>query len=582
MSEVPSRRQSADTQPDSQPTSHLPPLAYRLPPLSRRDVLKSLSALGIGTVTFQRALAAKAVEVGMVTAEMVREAEWIASLELTDEERERTCRRLTDTLAQYALLREIPLPEDTPPALGFDPTPGGTMSDATVARECGLTSSAPVQRPDSDEELAFLPVTKLSQLIRTGQITSTELTKLYLARLKKYDPLLKCVVTLTEELALQQAAEADREIKAGRYRGLLHGIPWGAKDLIAYPGYPTTWGAPQYKNRVLDAKASVAQRLDEAGAVLVAKLSLGALAQGDRWYGGPTRNPWNPEEGSSGSSAGSASAVAAGLVGFAIGSETLGSIVSPCRRCGCAGLRPTFGRVSRAGCMSLAWSMDKIGPIARTAEDCAIVFAQIHGADGQDATTVNRPFHWPVRRPLSSLRVGYFAQQQTPGLEQTLAALRQLGVTLVEFELPESIPAGAVSNLLDVEAAAAFDEWTRAGITEGLNTWPEVFREGQFIPAVEYLRANRLRTLMMRQMQEAMRDIDVYVEGNDLALTNLTGHPSVIVPHYAVQTGPTRRPATIKFTGKLFGEEELLLLASAYQSLFTEPLRPPLDKFMTP
>ena len=284
------------------------------------------------------------------------------------------------------------------------------------------------------------PVARLAGLVRSGQVKSVELTKLYLDRLKRFDPILKCVVTLTEDLALKQAARADAEIAAGKYRGPLHGIPWGAKDLIAYPGYPTTWGAPQFKGRVLDEKATVAARLDEAGAVLVAKLSLGALAMGDQWFGGKTRSPWDPRRGSSGSSAGSAAAVAAGLVGFAIGSETLGSIVSPCRACGASGLRPTFGRVSRHGCMSLSWSMDKIGPIARSVEDCALVFDAIHGHDGLDATAVDQPFAWPPRVELGRLKVGYLGKpEESLEAREELRILRGLGFELVPDRAPHGL-----------------------------------------------------------------------------------------------------------------------------------------------
>ena len=276
-------------------------------------------------------------------------------------------------------------------------------------------------------------------MIRSRQLSSTELTRLYLDRLKRFDPLLKCVVTLTENLALKQAAEADREIASGRYRGPLHGIPWGAKDLISYPGYPTTWGATPYKARVIEGKATVAARLEEAGAVLVAKMSLGALAQGDLWFGGRTRSPWDPRTGSSGSSAGSASAAAAGLVGFAIGSETLGSIVSPCRACGATGLRPTFGRVSRHGCMTLAWTMDKLGPITRSVEDCALVFDAIHGADGLDFAAVDQPFEWPPRRDLENVKVGYIEQPGRSSEERPeVKVLRKLGFELVPITLPTS------------------------------------------------------------------------------------------------------------------------------------------------
>jgi Asp-tRNA(Asn)/Glu-tRNA(Gln) amidotransferase A subunit family amidase len=406
---------------------------------------------------------------------------------------------------------------------------------------------------------------------------------LYLARLKRYDPLLKCVVTLTEDLALQQAARADRELAAGKTRGPLHGIPWGAKDLIAYPGYPTTWGATPFKGRVLDVTASVAARLEEAGAVLVAKLSLGALAQGDLWFGGRTRSPWDPRSGSSGSSAGSASAAAAGLVGFAIGSETLGSIISPCRACGATGLRPTFGRVSRHGCMTLSWSMDKLGPIARSVQDCALVFDAIHGADGQDWAAVDQPFTWPTSINLTDLKIGYIEERNRPADErEELRVLRHLGFELVPMTLPDHLPIRAVTLMLGTEAAAVFDELTRKHITEGLNTWPATFRQGQFVPAVEYLRAARVRTKLLHAMAERMAKVDLYVaSGPDLPITNLTGHPSVVFPLGFHDRNGRSVPGSVTLTGRLFDESTLLAVAHAIQQATGHHLRrPALERFL--
>jgi Amidase len=324
--------------------------------LPRRRVLKVLGSLGVGSAVFRRALAAQVQETGMVTPEMVQQAEWVAGLQLKPEDREAAARGLKQALDGFKKLRAVTLDNSVPPAVLFNPAPCNlTQPSATRSRSASGTypETAP-QRPATDEDLAFLPVAQLAALIRARQVTSQELTKLYLSRLRQYDPVLRCVVTYTEELALKQAERADREIAAGQYRGPLHGIPWGAKDLIAVPGYKTTWGATPFKDQVIETKATIAARLEEAGAVLVAKLALGALAQGDQWFGKMTRNPWNVREGSSGSSAGSACATSAGLVAFAIGSETLGSIVSPCTRCGVTGLRPTFGRVSRFGCMTLS------------------------------------------------------------------------------------------------------------------------------------------------------------------------------------------------------------------------------------
>jgi Asp-tRNA(Asn)/Glu-tRNA(Gln) amidotransferase A subunit family amidase len=547
---------------------------------TRRQILLALGALGIGSAVFQRALAAQAEQALTVTPEMIQQAEWIAGLQLSEEERKAIAQGVERTLRDCEALRRVHLDNSVPPAIGFQPAPWqqpGEGRRGTVT----LSEWAAPKRPDSPETLAFLPVRKLATLLRSRQLSAVELTKLYLGRLRRYDPVLHCVVCYTEELALKQAEQADREIAAGCYRGPLHGIPWGAKDLIAYPGFKTTWGAAPFKQQVIDRKATVAARLEEAGAVLVAKLSLGALAQGDRWFGGLTRNPWNPKEGSSGSSAGSACATAAGLVGFALGSETLGSIVSPCTRCGATGLRPTFGRVSRYGCMSLAWSMDKIGPIARSVEDCALILGAIHGADGLDPTAVDRPFSWPPARDLRSLRVGYVEGKKPAKDRNELRVLRDLGVQLVPIKLPDNQPVAALHLILTVEAATAFDELTRQGITEGLNQWPATFRRGQFISAGDYLRANRVRTLLMQEMRELMSRIDAYVGGNDLLLANLTGHPTLVLPNGFQKRGDAETPVALTFTGRLYGETELLALGHAYQQATGFHLRHPSVQVIT-
>jgi Asp-tRNA(Asn)/Glu-tRNA(Gln) amidotransferase A subunit family amidase len=506
---------------------------------------------------------------------MIRQAEWIAGVTLTESDRKGLVTALNQALRNFKTLRAVKLDNDVPLALTFEPAPWLPHSIDPGRERIEPTIIAAPQRPATDEDLAFLPVIALAALIRTRQVSSTELTKLYLKRLRKYDPVLHCVVTLTEDLALKQAEMADREIAAGRYRGALHGIPWGAKDLIAYPGYKTTWGAAPFKDQSLDAKATVARRLEDAGAVLVAKLSLGALAMGDRWFGGMTRNPWNPKRGSSGSSAGSACASVAGLVGFALGSETLGSIVSPCRECGATGLRPTFGRVSRHGCMTLSWSMDKIGVIARSVEDCALVFGAIHGFDGLDPSAIDRPFAWPARRDLRSLRVGYVEGVTAAKDRIELRVLRDLGVQLVPIKLPDKYPVQALILILGTEAATAFDDLTRRGVTEGLNTWPRTFQEGHFVPAVEYLRANRIRTLLMREMESVMSQVDLYVGGNDLLITNLTGHPSVVLPNSSPKRDGISTPKALTFTGRLYGETELLAVAHAYQQATGFHLAPP-------
>src|SRR5262245_29770505 len=548
-------------------------------PLSRRAVLASLAGLGLGTAAFQRALAAQAEQAGQVTPEMITQAEWIAGITLTEEDRKAVASAVQRDRRRYETLREVALANSVPPALAFFAAPPQQAGAEIRRGEVRPIESAAPERPPADEDLAFLPVTELAALVRTKKVSSIELTKLYLSRLKRFDDLLKCVVSLTEELAMEQAERADREIAAGRYRGPLHGIPWGAKDIISWPGYKTTWGAGHYQEQKLDTKATVARRLEEAGAVMVAKMTVGSLALGDQWYGGMTRNPWNPEEGSSGSSAGSTSAVVAGLVGFAIGTETLGSIVSPCRRCSASGLRPTFGRVSRAGLMTLSWSMDKVGPIARSIEDCALVFGAIHGSDPDDITAVDRPFAWSPAQEVRSLKVGFFEGERPPEEKRAIERLKDLGVKLVPIKLPDKYPIGPLTLILNTEAAAAFDDITRAGVRDGIGRWGTTFRQGQFVPAVEYLRACRIRTLVMREMEEAVAGVDAYVGGDDLTITNMTGHPTAVVPDGDRRGSMSGQPDTITFTGRLFGESTLLSLAHAYQQASGAHLRrPPLEK----
>ena len=568
----------------------------------RRRVLKLLAAAGLGNAVFGRALVALAEGAPEVTSEMIAEASWISGVDFTAEERELMLEGINELLEAYAENRRVALDNGVAPALVFRPlSAAGEQPRGGPARPTGR--GAP-RRPASDDDLAFAPVSRLAGLLQSRQVSSVELTRLYLERLERLDPKLECVISLTSELALAQAAKADREIAAGRYRGPLHGVPWGAKDLLAVPGYRTTWGAKPYEERVIDDTATVVRRLEEAGAVLVAKLTLGALAWGDVWYGGQTKNPWNVEQGSSGSSAGSSAATAAGLVGFAIGTETWGSIVSPCTRCGVTGLRPTFGRVSRHGAMALSWSMDKIGPIARSVEDCALIFDAIRGADGLDPTAVDGPFRWPLGRDVRTLKVGYvaelFDEDRTAEMgddadeeakarvrewqeidRQTLEALRSLGIELLPISLPERYPVESLSFILSAEAACAFDDLTRSGrddllVRQIARAWPNVFRQGQTIPAVEYLRANRIRTLVMREMEEKLGDVDVYVSpsfgGDNLLLTNLTGHPSVVLPNGFASDGT---PTSITFMGRLHGESEALALAHAYQQATEFHLRRP-------
>jgi len=524
-----------------------------------------------------------------ITTRDIASAEKIAALHFTAKERKMILNGVRRNPSNYERLRNTPLDNHVPPALLFNPILPGMEFEQTQS-PLKYTVPADVQIPDNFEDLAFYPVTSLAQLIKSRKVSSTELTQLYLSRLKKYGPRLNCVITLTEELALEQAKRADEEIASGKYRGPLHGIPWGAKDLLSTKGIKTTWGAMPYKDQVIDEDATVVRKLEEAGAVLVAKLSMGALAMGDVWFGGKTLNPWNPEQGSSGSSAGSAAATAAGLVGFSIGTETLGSIISPSTRCNVTGLRPTYGRVSRYGAMALSWSMDKIGPICRTVEDCALVFHAIFGPDDRDLTIVDLPFNWDPSADLKDIRIGYLKKafesenDDKKNNEAALEVLRSLGIELIPIDLPD-FPVYNISFILRAEAAAAFDELTRSNrddllVRQDRGAWPNSFRQARLIPAVEYIQANRLRTLLMQQMAETMEKIDVYIAprrgGANLLITNLTGHPAVLVPNgHNEKEGPT----PISFIGNLFEEASALRAAKAFQDATGFHLKhPDLDK----
>jgi Asp-tRNA(Asn)/Glu-tRNA(Gln) amidotransferase A subunit family amidase len=559
-------------------------------PWPRRKVLKLITAMGAGTAVLGRAVVSLAQEKPKVTEEMIKQAEWVSGLELTEAKRKMMVNSVNNTLDAYARARAVAVDNGVAPALYFYAQPAARGGEKII-RSTIKVSTAGAKKPAAEEDLAFSSVAQLAALVKSKQISSVELTKFYVARLKKYDSVLRAVITFTDELAMNQAAQADKEIAAGKYKGPLHGIPYGAKDLFAMPGYKTTWGSVPFKEQVRPEKAAVIERLEQAGAVLVAKTTLGELAQGDVWFDATTKNPWNVKQGSSGSSAGSASATSAGLVGFAIGTETLGSIVSPCTRCGVTGLRPTFGRISRYGAMALSWSMDKVGPIARSAEDCAIVFNSIHGADPRDPCSVDRPFAWPAR-DIKTLRIGYvqslFDEDRAKNIERAeqkalvqesqefdrraIEVLKGLGIKLIPIKLPDKYPVSALRTILNAEAGAAFDELPRTGKDDSMvqqtpNAWPNSFREAQLIPAVEYIRANRIRTLLMAEMENLMKDLDVYVApsfgGSNLLLTNLTGHPQVVVPHGFRKGDGT--PTSIVFTGKLFGEAEALAVAQAYQ-----------------
>lgn len=532
----------------------------------------------------------RAADAAVTAADVVGAAK-VAGLEFSEPERMQMLTNLNRRLAAVEDLRARALPASLGSALIFDPRPPGFVMPPPGA---GFRWEPPgkVVRPVNPDDLAFASVAELAALLRSQQVTSTELTQLSLARLRRYGPALRCVVTLTEERALAAALAADTELRAGRWRGPLHGVPYGAKDLLDVAGTPSTWGVSLRTNEVATNNATVIQRLDAAGAILVAKLSLGELAMGDVWFGGQTRNPWRPDSGSSGSSAGSAAAVAAGLVPFAVGSETLGSIVSPATVCGVTGLRPTFGRVSRTGAMTLSFSLDKLGPLARSAEDCALVFETLRGADGQDRSVIAAPFDYPATRP-QMLRVGFLSAdfaKDYPNRTNDLHALevlRQAGFDLKPVTMPRH-PKGAFHALLGAEAAASFDELTRSNrddqlVQQGDENWPNSFRSARFISAVDYLEANRARLQLMQDLEALFRDVDVLVaptwSGNQLLFSNLTGHPCVVVPNGS----PTDGPASFCFLGPLFGEAKALAIAEVYQRASGWPRqRPDLSRLVAP
>src|SRR5215831_10514258 len=512
--------------------------------LDRRTFLAVCSRFGLTTTLLPGVLWAMADEKGKVTRQMIDSASFIADVPIADEYKDMMLESLNDYPKNFDAIYGLHIKNQVAPAVIFDPVVPGMKLE--TARHPLRISAAPAtaSAPKNLEDVAFYSVRQLAELVRTKKVSSVALTEMYLERLKRYNAGLKFVITLTEERARAKAKEADAEIAAGKYRGPLHGLPWGAKDLLSVKGYRTTWGAGGFESQNIEEDATVVQRLDAAGAVLVAKLTLGALAQGDKWFGGMTRNPWNTKQGSSGSSAGSASATAAGCVAFAIGSETLGSISSPSTRCGTTGLRPTFGLVPRTGAMALSWTMDKLGPICRAVEDTAIVLSAIHGPDGYDRTVHNAAFNWDANLDWRKLRVGYLKSdfelqppppQTAPPKEEkelsedekkkqaeekanraqalarreydhkfdeaALAKLRAMGVNLIPVEFPK-YPYGAMRSILVAEAAAAFDDLTRSGRDKLLtqqtkDDWPNTFRAARFIPAVEYIQANRARTIAM-------------------------------------------------------------------------------------
>lgn len=510
-----------------------------------------------------------------ITKENISNAERIIGLQFTDAERDSMLISLDEQLKNYENIRKVELANSVPPAIIFNPIPVGFVFPKEQ-QAIKFSDYSYVKMPSDKNDLAFYTIGELAELIKTKQITSTELTKFFIDRLKKYDPVLHCVISFTEKRALDQAKKMDDEIAAGKYRGMLHGIPFGVKDLLATKDYKTTWGAMPYKEQFIDEDATVIKKLEDAGAVLCAKLTMGALAWGDVWFGGKTRNPWDTTQGSSGSSAGSASSVSAGLLPFAIGTETYGSIVSPSTVCGTTGLRPTYGTVSRTGAMALSWSMDKIGPICRSAEDLAIVFNAIHGLDEIDQTLYDVPFNYNPDINIRDLKVGYLKSDFDKQYDFhsndsiSLSKLKEMGIKLIPVDLPK-LPVNDLAIILSAEAAAAFDELTRSNMDDLLvrqikNAWPNVFRAARFIPAVEYINANRIRFLLIQEMKKLMDEFDIIIapswEGDSSILTNLSGHPCVVLPNGFSKAGT---PTSITFLGRLFDEGKLITFAKKYQ-----------------
>lgn len=571
-------------------------------PFDRRRFLAAFSTAGVASTLLPGVLWAKMQEQGTekVTMAMLNDALAISGLDFSEEDKKQILDNLNPN--RYDELRKVTIDDTVAPPLYYSPLVPGTRLDRT-ARPIRMSKPSGVKRPANLEDVAFWPLTHLAELLRTRQVTSTELTKMYLARLHRYHPLLNFVVTFTDDLAIKQAAHADQELAAGKYRGPLHGIPWGCKDIIAVPGYKTTWGSGAFIDQHLESEATVVKLLREAGAVLTAKLATGELAAGDRWFGGRTNTPWDPKDGSSGSSAGPGSATAAGCVAFAIGTETSGSILSPATVNGVTGLRPTFGRVSRYGAMTLSWSLDRLGPMCRTAEDCAVVFHAIARPDENDLSVMDLPFNWDAQLDVRRLRVGYLAagfSETTREAEwrendqRTFAELEALGVTLEPFDLPK-MSSNAIGNILGTESGAAFDQWLRSGRLEKMTNRSRSngFRSSRLTPAVEYLQAQRVRAIVMRQFAEAVSKFDVYLapatggggrrggapEGaippptppppqppsvtrDHFQAANYCGYPAVGVPNGFTKEG---RPTSITFMGRLYNEAAILALAKAYQ-----------------
>ncbi|HZR56157.1 MAG TPA: amidase [Terriglobales bacterium] len=585
---------------------------------SRRQFLAatSLSLLGVATTSLSKAQVSTNLppgspsafgtgsEVGPeVTVSTFAEAEKLVQFPLSDKQRAIAAASWRKTMAglyeRRTGPRKIALEPALAPASLWNPMLPGQKT--VPQRDRFIRSNTdPGPLPANDEDIAFAPVTQLSRWIETRKLTSLRLTNLYLARLQRFNPKLRCVITLTPELALTQAKQADEEITAGKYRGPLHGIAWGTKDLLDTAGIPTTYGAEPFRNRIPAADSAVVKRLHEAGAVLVAKLSLGALALNDIWFGGQTVNPWLPEEGASGSSAGPGAATAAGLVGFAIGSETGGSIVSPSMRCGITGLRPTYGRVPRTGAMTLCWSLDKLGPMTRSVEDAMLVLHAISGADAGDVASVPSKLDFDAGAEVNGLRVGYFPgwmnEAPATGVDRAaLEAVKKLGMVPVEVSIPDW-PYGSLNLILFAEGAAAFEELELNGGMDQLrmqtpDAWPNIFREARFLSAVDFVQAERLRRKVADEMARLFSQVDLLLvpslRDEMLTITNFTGHPSLTLRAGFVEVSrarsdwapdpsmplpsfnpPRRVPHGVTLIGRLFDEGTLANAGLALERSF--------------
>jgi len=539
----------------------------------QHPMLKFLATLTLGLVFIVPARSQDTI----APSDLISAAK-IMDMNFSDSERAMFYPDLKETQKEYKKMHQANLANSVPMSMWQTPILPGMHFD-TKQNPIHWNIPNNVAMPANKNDLAFYSISQLASLIRSKKISSVELTKFFIDRIKKYGDTLHCLISLTENIAMEEARQADAEIAQGKYRGPLHGIPYGLKDLFAVKGTKTTWGAAPYKDQDIEENAYVYTKLKAAGAVLVAKFTLGALAMGDWWYGGQTRNPWNLKSGSSGSSAGSTAATVAGLVPFAIGTETYGSIISPSHVCGATGLRPTFGSISRWGGMTLSWSLDKIGPICRSAEDAAIVFAFIHGTDGNDGSAVNMPFNYTGKTDLKKLRVGYarnyFQKCDSSTNEwRVLDVFKKMGAKLIPVDFPDSTdyPFDIIGLVIGAESAAAFDEMTRMNIDDQLtrqnhDDWPNFFRGARYIPAVEYVNANRHRYLLMKKVNAFMKDFDIVIcpsfTGSQPAITNLTGHPALCMP-----TGFDKNnlPTSITFLANLYQEALLLAVGEIFQN----------------